>query len=370
MPISLCEVCQVPFHYVMPVNPMANYTPPTLCVNHNVGLAPDPLATLGDNPYTDFGLTIGTKKSRYSDPFTKGGISKEALEMAKKIETDTIKDCKPGFKFGCDPELFVQDEKGRLVSAEGLLPGTKQEPHPVEFGAVQVDGMAAEFNIDPATSFEEWDRNISSVIKTLESMLPKGYTLLAKPSVIFDQEVWDSTPDIAKELGCMPDFNAWSMSVNPPPHFAGEPKLRTASGHIHIGWTEEADLEDRQHIMNCCDLVKQFDWYLGGWSLKEDTEPMRRLLYGKAGACRFKSYGVEYRVLSNFWVMDRKHRLSVWNRMQIAIDDMRNLVLSDNVTQQFNENLQRMINTSTSDPDMNKRFRYPIEILDRSYSNY
>jgi len=50
---------------------------------------------------------------------------------------------------GCDPELFVKKD-GVLVSAHGLVQGSKEHPFRVSKGAVQVDGMALEFNIDPA----------------------------------------------------------------------------------------------------------------------------------------------------------------------------------------------------------------------------
>ena len=52
---------------------------------------------------------------------------------------------------GCDPEVFVA-KGGKFISAHGMIPGTKKAPHKVERGAVQVDGMALEFNIDPAAS--------------------------------------------------------------------------------------------------------------------------------------------------------------------------------------------------------------------------
>lgn len=234
-----------------------------------------------------------------------------------------------GFKFGCDPELFVTNGNGEFVSAEGLIPGTKEEPHAVERGAVQVDGMAAEFNIDPAETFQEFNDSITAVLKQLQGILPVGYNLHALPSVNFSQEVWDKASYNSKQLGCSPDFNAWTGEVNPPPQDLENPRLRTASGHIHIGWTDNREASDLQHLANCRDLVKQLDWYLGSWSLTKDGDPMRRRLYGKAGACRFKPYGVEYRVLSNFWVLDKDLRLLVWNKMNNAIHCMRSEYLPD-----------------------------------------
>jgi hypothetical protein len=299
----------------------------------------------------------------YYDPFAK--LNSKPRATPKKTEEDTEvpvtpRDARPGFSFGADPEAFVFNKATqKFVTAEGLIPGTKAEPFAVDDGAVQVDGMAAEFNIKPATSFKDFNHNFESVIKQLTAMLPPDHELQFVPAVRFDKEIFDAAPDNAKELGCSPDYNAWTGMVNPPPKDPSDPYLRTASGHIHIGWTGDASLADSQHIMNCCDLVKQLDWYLGGWSVKQDTDPTRRRLYGKAGACRFKDYGVEYRVLSNFWVTSRERRLAVWNRMQAAIEAMQRSFLPDKAGG-YNDLLQEAINTSRLSGDLVSRYRYPI----------
>ena len=199
----------------------------------------------------------------------------------------------PGFTFGCDPELFIMNAEGEYISAEGIIPGTKAEPYKVPGGAVQRDGMAAEFNIDPVTTFDEFDHNITLVLKSLVKFLPKGCRLMPMPAVTFSEKVWEAASDEAKELGCSPDYNAWTGEVNPPPNAPDNPRLRTASGHLHIGWTEDASMSDIEHVTNCQDLVKQLDWYLGAWSTRHDNCPQRRKLYGKAGDLRYKPYGVE-----------------------------------------------------------------------------
>jgi hypothetical protein len=265
----------------------------------------------------------------------------------------------PGFKFGCDPEFFILNADGKIVSAHDLLPGTKDNPYKVDKGAIQVDGVAAEFNIDPAETFEEFDGNISTVMKTMLSMLPKGYKASVVPSVIFDEEEWARIPPSAKELGCMPDFNAWTESVNPAPRPTVE-RMRTASGHLHIGWTEGASLDDVQHIMNCNDLVKQLDWYLGGWSLSQDADKDRRILYGRAGACRYKPYGVEYRVLSNFWITTKSRRLSVWDRMQEGIWEMSNRYMPGKASSMANAMLINSINSSMRNPDLESNYVIPL----------
>lgn len=283
--------------------------------------------------------------------------------------TAPVINAKEGFLFGSDPEMFVHDPEGRVVSAAGLIPGTKEEPFVVEFGAVQVDGMAAEYNITPVSTFADWNRNHQKVQDQLLALLPKGYTLEAVPSVKFEASVFDSSPDIAKALGCSPDFDAWTGELNAPPNLPDDPYLRCAGGHIHFGWTEDADFGDAQHIMNCRDLVKQLDWYLGGWSLKSDPDPTRRRLYGKAGACRYKTYGVEYRVLSNFWITTKEKRLAVWNRMQLAIHDMREANLAERA-KKHNAQLVAAINTSTRDKGLESFYKFPLTTTDHSYARF
>lgn len=202
---------------------------------------------------------------------------------------------------GADPELFLWSKRSEgFVSAHGMLPGTKKEPFRVKSGAVQVDGTAAEFNIDPASSAQEFYSNIKTVMAEMQHMVP-DYTLKATPVVKYPKSYFDRiVPDYAKELGCDPDYNAWEQCLNPHPDSTGS--LRTAAGHVHIGWTQDAEPYSEDHFNTCVRLTKQLDYFLGMMSLEWDPDGTRRQLYGKAGAFRPKSYGVEYRVLSNAWL--------------------------------------------------------------------
>lgn len=205
-------------------------------------------------------------------------------------------------KVGADPEIFVT-KNGKFRSAHGLIPGTKKEPFKVDCGAVQVDGMALEFNIDPASSEEEFVRNITTVLERLREMVP-GYDLAIVPTARFNGNHFRVQPEEAKELGCEPDFNAYTGGENPRPD--NRTTMRTAAGHIHIGFCEGADITDPVHIQRCMTLVKHLDAYLGLPSLYWDKDALRRSMYGKAGAFRPKSYGVEYRTLSNAWLLDER----------------------------------------------------------------
>ena len=85
--------------------------------------------------------------------------------------------------------------------------------------------------------------------------------------------------------------------MNPRPK-ADDPNLRSCGGHVHIGMKGSKD--EKMAVIQYADLV------LGVPSVKMDKGITRKKLYGKAGAMRFKPYGVEYRVLSNFWIFDPK----------------------------------------------------------------
>lgn len=202
---------------------------------------------------------------------------------------------------GADPEVFVRDKKGRFRSAHGLIPGTKQEPYKVKDGGVQVDGLALEFNINPAATREEFIHNIGSVLGQLAAMVP-DYEIVIQPTAKFNGNHLRAQPEEALELGCEPDFNAYTEEENPRPD--NQTTMRTAAGHVHIGFCENADPRDPEHIRRCCTLVQQLDAFLGLTSLFWDPDRKRRRMYGGAGAFRPKTYGVEYRTLSNAWLKD------------------------------------------------------------------
>lgn len=222
---------------------------------------------------------------------------------------------------GADPELFMRNpNNGEFVSAHDRVPGTKYEPFKVPFGAIQVDGTALEFNIDPAETVDQFVYRIKEVRKTLESYVP-GFNVVAEPVALYDEAyfTWE-VPATAQTLGCDPDFNGWTLDQNPSPDPGNKP-MRTASGHVHIGWTEGQDVNDKEHYVYCAKIARQMDYYLGIHSLLWDKDPTRRLLYGKAGAFRPKPYGMEYRVMSNRWLDSEALMRWVYYSIQVGMKD-------------------------------------------------
>lgn len=225
------------------------------------------------------------------------------------------------FQIGADPELFIGDENGKPFSAHLLIPGTKQRPFKVEGGAMQIDGTALEFNVNPSKTEDEFIENINKVLdrmlKDIELKEPKAQ-ILTLPIVQFDVDYFKKLPGKVKQLGCDPDFNAYTRQPNPMP----EPPegVRTASGHIHIGWTNGKKPGDTEHFDMCVAAVKQLDVALGKTSMYFDAKNAeRQKYYGDLGAFRPKPYGVEYRTLSNTWLRDEEIARWVFSQAQWAM---------------------------------------------------
>ncbi len=195
---------------------------------------------------------------------------------------------------GADPELFLRDSKTQEpVTSIGLIGGTKTNPRSIGDGyAVQEDNVAVEFNIPPAKSSKEFKNSLLHVLNYLnETLNPQGLSLDISPTMDFSHEQLEHPQ--AQELGCEPDYNAWTRDVNPRP--TAPPTLRSSGGHLHIGY-------DTPNVETSLELIKAHDLFCGVASIMYDGDVRRREVYGKAGAHRIKSYGVEYRTLSNFWI--------------------------------------------------------------------
>lgn len=205
---------------------------------------------------------------------------------------------------GTDPEVFVRRRStGMFLSAHTFFPGTKEAPFPVRDGAIQVDGVAAEFNITPADNFADFAGNIATVTGLMQSILANQDTdleLVVTPTATFTREYFDALPEETKKLGCSPDYNAWTRQMNEPPKT--DKPFRTGAGHIHLGWEEVADVTDEDFVETCREVTKNLDASLYVMSHCWDDDRSRRSLYGKKGAFRPKLYGMEYRVLSNMFL--------------------------------------------------------------------
>lgn len=209
---------------------------------------------------------------------------------------------------GCDPELFLQNKVGQLISSIGLIGGTKDFPMPIGEGcAVQEDNVAVEFNTPPCASADDFVRSINFNLNFLRQRASElNLQLCIKPSGVFDDEQLAS--EAAQVFGCEPDFNAWNGGRQNPRPSAPNKNLRSCGGHIHIETSEDP-----------IKMVQAMDLFVGCAMVEFDTDTERRQLYGKPGAFRIKPYGVEYRTASNAWITSDDRIRWAWDQTAKAI---------------------------------------------------
>lgn len=236
---------------------------------------------------------------------------------------------------GTDPEAFVVNREGNVDIAVGTLGGSKTAPRTVPGGAVQEDNVLAEFNTEPADTAEEFVNAINSVVLQVERLLRfSGLTLLFKPSHVFDAATLERGGEQALEFGCDPDFNAYTGEENRKPD--NSLLLRTAGGHVHIGY-DDIDEDMNQRIVMACDIL------LGIPSVVLDQDQERRKMYGTAGCFRHQPHGVEYRSLSNFWLQSDDLKRWVFEQARASVHAASSL---EEMWEQISpDEIQRIINT-------------------------
>lgn len=227
-------------------------------------------------------------------------------------------------KYGTDPEVFLRNKiSGQFISAHGMFPGTKYKPYPVKKGAIQVDGNALEFNIDPARDFEEFSDNIDTVLDYMTEMVKlvdNELEICFTPVAEFDPNYFQDLPADAKILGCNPDFNIFGYQNDIDPMLEITP-IRTAAGHIHLGFTSGKKNSDEGHFTFCTKLANHL-YSHEFMAPKTDSEHKRLSYYGSNGAFRPKSYGLEYRAPSNLWVINRESRKEMFENLESLIKDI------------------------------------------------
>ena len=218
---------------------------------------------------------------------------------------------------GCDPEVFVVHNKsGRVVPSYGLIPGTKENPERIEDVFVSVDGVAAEFGIDPTDDEKTFVGRVKKGVLVLQDILGKDYSLRIAPSAYVDKEDLKGVPEAVLELGCAPDRDAYWGNVFPLDRKKIPEGFFFCGGHVHVGWDVNLDPDDEDVIKDARVAAIMMDQWLGAPLNHMDTNPQRARIYGTPGRFRATPYGLEYRTLSNSWIKDRKSAAYVFRAVQ------------------------------------------------------
>lgn len=201
---------------------------------------------------------------------------------------------------GSDPEFFIYKDNAP-VSSIGIINGEKHSPDEVEPGyGVLKDNVLIEGNIPPADNKEDFVNNFKNLKRIMSDILAVGgYKLVCADSASFTKEQLKDPK--AREFGCAPYINAWTMGMKSPVDL-GKMPVRVAGCHIHTGYEYSGDLAPEYVALY---ITRAFDYFVVYPSRLINNDPIRAQFYGDYGNFRITSYGVECRSLGGFFGQDK-----------------------------------------------------------------
>lgn len=209
------------------------------------------------------------------------------------------------FNYGTDPEMFLED-KGQVLPAWMCLPAKEEAKEAWAWKSKNFgywDGFQAELVVNPNHCHGWLMDNIHAGLQHMlgEIRKTRPQVKLSFSSVVeIPQETLNTAEEAFIALGCTPSENAYNLhgtTVEEPRAL----RYRFAGGHYHY------DSRGRKITPKLAQrMVKAADMYAGLPALlmfQNLDSPIRRKYYGLPGEHRLPPWGVEYRSLSNAWMM-------------------------------------------------------------------
>lgn len=228
---------------------------------------------------------------------------------------------------GCDPEIFVLRKDETIFPAWAFMPDEKsarEEPSKVDIDThthtvpTYWDGFQAEFapkySICLEIALAHTKVGLLNVLKLARAKDPDA-KLTIQNVVEIPKEILTSAADKHVQFRCSRSINIYNDEGGEIPDARGY-KWRSAGGHIHIGYKTKFTSPTIESI------VKGLDGILGvvGVSLAAGIDnPERRNTYGRAGEFRLPDHGLEYRVLSNFWLCHPAIAMLVFELARVSV---------------------------------------------------
>lgn len=203
---------------------------------------------------------------------------------------------------GSDPELF-------FVRGDEVVPSKLVVPAGGSGGVIR-DGFQGELNPSANGCRQTAGSNIANAfLEAVRLAREAGTEVSMKIGHRMPDSVWKSTPMAMRRFGCNPTENAHELRFH---RVTGlRERFRAAGGHIHIGLSR-GTMNDPAKLVSIMDIVA------GNTCVLVDRDPdnaERRKNYGRAGEYRIKPYGIEYRVLSNFWLKS----YTLWSMASVLV---------------------------------------------------
>lgn len=240
------------------------------------------------------------------------------------MKTSLYHDNIRGVTVGVDCEMALwHTNLGQYIPATSFnTPGQKGEYVDIEYGDKVVgtyhrDNITVEFQSIPASTAGELYHNLCMPVKGLTQHYREfiGAELHHAACVHYDDPEMLMVPE-AQEMGCEPDYCAYSGEEVKGPTAESLGPWRVCSGHIHIGHSAlvNASFEDK------CAFIRLLDYLVGVWAMPTGSANSwrRRFFYGQAGRFRVKPYGVEYRTPDSYWLDHVTD--DVWDMVMMAFE--------------------------------------------------
>jgi hypothetical protein len=220
-------------------------------------------------------------------------------DIKERIQTGNLS--VPGREIvsGSDPEFFVFGTDGKVIPSWKFL---KDKKSALVDALPYVDGFQAEIGPTAKQCLQQHVDAIREQVLELAKYarrFDKGAKISVQNTVEIADDVMKAATDEEVRFLCTPSLNVYRDPGNPTPE-PREYKYRFAGGHLHAGF---GNIRFTPPVIR--EVIKALDGILGlaGVSLASHVDnPERRKMYGRAGEFRLPQHGIEYRVLSNFWL--------------------------------------------------------------------
>jgi hypothetical protein len=228
----------------------------------------------------------------------------ENYKELQKVASLRVMRSNPGIVTGADPEIFFETKDTKevvpawtLFAKRGRLTGDVM---------LYPDGFQAEWNVAAATCLDQVASSIERSMSIIRDTAARHQINVSQNTVMpVSQEAMDKAPEEWAMFGCTPSMNAYGEELTIPD--GRTVPFRSAGGHIHYGMHELKGTSPEAEEARI-KTVKALDKVIGVacvWFFREYDHPARRQFYGRAGEYRAPKHGLEYRTLSNAWLINR-----------------------------------------------------------------
>lgn len=223
--------------------------------------------------------------------------------------------------FGADPEVLLQTTgDGAYIPAWNITKGTKDSHQIIDTKKgidIHADGVALEINFKPSTVSGALTSAQSALNTVYKYLLREGVTMNYVPYV--EEKHFDAKTlmhPLALMSGCDPDFSAYSKIKGEPRAAPDTRGYKFFGGHIHIGYDTK--------VIETYAFIRMIEGLIYTGIIEQDVQGPRRKTYGLAGLYRPKSYGVEWRTPSPFWLRE----VGYFNHIAAKVHDIYAALLS------------------------------------------